>query len=86
MSKSKYRISQEVKDQILDRIKNQGVSVPKAAEEHGISTKTIYNWLAKGVTAQPSVLELARLKRENKALLELVGRITLELNDTKKKN
>jgi len=82
----KYRISKEVKEQVLKRIKDEGVSVSSAAEEHGISTQTIYHWLTKGASANPSWSEIARLKKENKALLELVGEITMKLSATQKKN
>lgn len=35
------RISKEIKDQILGRIKNDGVSIADAARDHGVSEKTI---------------------------------------------
>jgi transposase-like protein len=35
-------IAKDVKDQILNRIKNEGVSVIQAAKDHGISEGTIY--------------------------------------------
>lgn len=82
----KYRIAKEVKDQVLKRIKDEGVPVLKAAEEHGISTHTIYRWLTKGASANPSWNEIAKLKKENKALLELVGEITMKLSCAQKKN
>ena len=82
----KYRISKEVKEQVLKRIKEEGVSVSKASEEHGISTHTIYRWLTGGASANPSWSEVAKLKKENKALLELVGEITMKLSTTQKKN
>ena len=81
-----YRISKEVKDQILKRIKDEGVSVTQAAEEHGISTKTIYGWLTKGVSGNPSWTQVAKLKKENKALLELVGQLTVTLSTAQKKS
>jgi transposase-like protein len=78
-------ISKEIKEQILKRIKNDGVTVADAAVEHGISTKTIYNWMrAKGVEST-NVLEISRLKRENKELLEIIGRLTHDLKRSKKK-
>lgn len=82
----KYRIAKEVKDQILKRIKDEGVSVSRAAEEHGISTHTIYRWLTKGASANPSWSEVAKLKKENKALLELLGEVTMKLSVSQKKN
>jgi len=86
MPKGKYKVSPEVKQQILKRIKEEGVSVTQAAEEHGLSTQTIYGWIAKGVTAPPSVLELSRLKRENQTLHEIIGRLTVKLSLAEKKD
>lgn len=71
-------IPQETKEQILSRIKNNGEAVSALASEYGISVKTIYNWLRKKTISNISFLEYARLKRENKILLELVGRLTLD--------
>lgn len=85
MPKGKFKVSPEVKQQILKRIKEEGVSVAQAAEEHGLSTQTIYGWIAKGVTAPPSVLELSRLKRENQTLHEIIGRLTVKLSLAEKK-
>ena len=82
----KHRISKDVKEQILKRIKDDGVSVTQAAEEHGISTQSIYSWLTKGVSTGPSWLEVAKLKKENRALFELVGAITMKLSAAQKKN
>ena len=42
MAKKGYRISKEIKDQILGRIKNDGISVTQASENHGVSVQTIY--------------------------------------------
>lgn len=86
MPKGKYKVSPEVKQQILKRIKEEGVTVTQAAEEHGLSTQTIYGWIAKGVTAPPSVLELSRLKRENQTLHEIIGRLTVKLSLAEKKD
>ncbi|MEK7163856.1 MAG: transposase [Patescibacteria group bacterium] len=82
----KYRIAPEIKEQILNRIKNDGVSVIDAAKEHGISENTIYGWIAKKVDGNPSLSEIVKLKKENRQLLELVGQITLKLSETQKKN
>jgi transposase-like protein len=78
-------ISKEVKDQIIDRVKNQGISVSQAAQDAGISTKTIYNWLSQKAVGQPGLIEVAKLKRENKGLYELVGKLTSELEIQKKR-
>lgn len=73
-------IPQETKDEVLKRIKDNGETVSKLAAEHGINVRTIYGWLKKGVSSSVSALEHARLKRENKILLELVGKLTLQNN------
>lgn len=81
-----FRVSKDVKDQILKRIKQDGISVSIVADEHGISPNTIYGWLAKGISSAPSWSEVAKLKKENKMLLELVGEITVKLSQSQKKN
>lgn len=81
----KHRIAPDVKEQIINRIKNDGVSVAQAAKEHGISDQTIYGWIAKKVEGQPTFSELIRLKKENAQLLQLVGEITLKLSESQKK-
>lgn len=81
----KYRIAPEVREQILTRIKNEGVSVAQAAKDHGVSAHSIYKWLG-GSADAPSYAEVAKLRRENKALLELVGEMTLKLSEAQKKN
>ena len=78
-------IPKETKEQILHRIKDEGITVSQDAAEHGISTKTIYNWMRSSTIVDHSVLEINRLKRENKELAELIGHLTLNLERTKKK-
>jgi transposase-like protein len=73
-------IAQEIKDQIISRIKNNGEAVSKLALEYTVSAKTIYGWLRKQSDKSVSTLEYARLKRENRLLLEIVGKLTLEKN------
>ena len=86
MPRGRSAVSKEVKQQIIRRIKDEGVPVSQAASEHGISTKSIYRWLGTGISAPPSVLEVARLRRENTALKELIGELTLEMSVAKKKS
>ena len=81
----RFRIAPEIREQIINRIKNEGVSVAAAAKEHGISEATIYTWIGAKTEGAPSVLEFAKLKRENDELLRLVGLLTLKLNETQKK-
>lgn len=84
-NKTKYPISKEIKEQILKRIKEEGISIGQAAQEHGVSERSIYGWLAKGITKQPSFLEVAKLKKRNQELLALVGELTVKLSQAQKK-
>lgn len=81
-----YRIAPEIKDQILKRVKEEGVSIPQIAQEHGISDRTIYGWLTKGLSNSPSLGELIKTKRQNEELLSLVGELTLKISQSQKKN
>jgi hypothetical protein len=74
-----------LKAQILSEIKN-GTKVAEASAKHGISTHTIYAWTqASAERGEASVLELARLRRENDDLKMLVGLLTLEKKRGEKK-
>jgi transposase-like protein len=84
MPKPGHHVHPDIKKQIIERIR-QGEPVPKLAEEHGVSKATIYTWLSKDATAPISSLEIGKLKRENQALLEIIGRLTVELSAEKKK-
>ena len=81
----KYKIALEVRGQIISKIKNDGVSVAQAAKDHGVSEQSIYAWIGAKVDGGPSVMEIAKLRRENDELLKLVGILTLKLNESQKK-
>ena len=81
----KHRIAPEIKEQIINRIKNEGVTVVQAAKDHGVSEGTIYTWLTKKVEGMPTLAENIKLKRENAQLFALVGEITLKLSESQKK-
>ena len=81
----RQKIAPELKEQIINRIKNDGITVVQAVKDHGISEGTIYTWLSRKVEGQPTLAEIVRLKRENAQLLQLVGEMTLKLSETQKK-
>jgi transposase-like protein len=81
----RHKIAPDLKEQIINRIKNEGVTVIQAAKDHGVSEGTIYTWLAKKVEGNPSLSEIIRLKKENAQLFQLVGEITLKLSESQKK-
>lgn len=84
--KKSFKISSEIKEQILKRVKEEGLPVSQVAEEHGISPNTIYGWLSGKVKAQPAWKEFSKLQKDNKALLTLVGELTVRMSQAKKKN
>jgi transposase-like protein len=81
----KHRLALEVKEQIISRIRNEGVTVAQAASEHGITDRAIYKWLGTKAEGMPSSLEYAKVKRERDDLFRLVGEITLKLSEAQKK-
>jgi len=78
------RINNEIKQKIIDRIKNEGLSVPKASQEFGISKNSIYNWIGAKTKGEPSILEIAKLKKENTELKEIIGGFALDMERRKK--
>lgn len=82
----RHKIAPDLKEQIINRIKNDGITVIQAAKEHGVSEGTIYTWLAKKVDGNPSLSEIVKLKKENSQLFQLIGEITLKLSEAQKKN
>ena len=81
----RHKIAPDLKEQIINRIKNDGVTVIQAAKDHGISEGTIYAWLAKKVNGAPTLAENIKLKRQVDQLFTLVGEMTLKLSETQKK-
>lgn len=81
----KHVIKPEIKQQILERVKQGDKPISQIASEHGISSNTIYKWIGHNSNASPSLLEFAKLRKENQMLKELLGQITYEMSQTKKK-
>jgi len=76
-------VSAELRAEILKKIES-GERVKDVADAYGVKRPTVYSWLKKGAEGNTS-LELSRLRRQNKALLELVGQLTYEKELRKKK-
>lgn len=71
-------IDPATKQQVLADIKGGG-RVVDAAAKHGLNPKTIYLWLrAQADNTGTSALEIAKLRRENAELKEIIGILTLE--------
>ena len=78
-------IAKDVREQIVNRIKNDGVSAAQAARDAGVSAKTVYNWLARGVAKEPGILENNKLRRENQFLMQLLGKLMMEKEQLREK-
>lgn len=85
MAKQGFKIAKEIKDEIINKLKHDGVSVMDAATQYGISDKTIYNWLGTKAKGSVSLVEYNRLKRENDQLKQLIGEVTLKLSTQEKR-
>ncbi len=85
MAKKGFRVAKEIKEEILAKIKNEGLSVMEAANQYGIHTGTIYNWLGTKAKGVVSILEHNKLKKENAQLKQLIGDITLKLSAEEKR-
>lgn len=73
------------KDEIITRIRDQGMSVSAASAQYQLSSKTIYAWLREGVVdgSRNLILENSKLKKEIEQLYKLLGRATAEMQRSK---
>ena len=71
-------VEPSLKEQVLLDIKN-GMKVTDATTKHGVSNPTIYGWLkAQADNTGTSSLEVAKLRKENQELKEIIGIFALE--------
>ena len=78
------RYSVETREEVLKKIRS-GRSVSTVSKEHGINEQTIRNWLQRDTDGQGSeILELSRLKRQNEALMKVIGQLVYESEMSKK--
>ena len=71
-------IDAALRQQVLAEIKN-GTKVAEAAARHGVTSNSIYAWIkVQADNTGTSALEVARLRRENAELKEIIGLLTLE--------
>jgi len=71
-------LASEQKKEIIDRVREKGEKVSDLAKEYGVVPKTIYNVLSRTTQNSGAILELAKLKRENEALLRIVGELIVD--------
>jgi transposase-like protein len=77
-------IKKEIREEILHKIKTTGLSVSKASEQYGVSTKAIYSWLSKDGAQVPNLELVRKLKKRNQELLTIIGILTYEIENIKK--
>ena len=71
-------IDKAVRQAVLADIKG-GMKVSEASLKYGVTDNTIYAWLkAQADNTGTSSLEVAKLRKENQDLKEIVGLLTLE--------
>ena len=77
---------QEKRDEIIAKIRDEGMTVAEAARQYGIGPKAIYSWMRDGVAHSSTslILENSKLKKEIEQLYNLLGRATVELKKSKK--
>jgi len=76
----------ELKEEVINKIKSEGLTGVEASNRYGINVKNIYRWLSQGVGGgtHGQILENNRLKRENKQLKQIIGQLLFEKEKGKK--
>ncbi|OGI76681.1 hypothetical protein A3B85_00195 [Candidatus Nomurabacteria bacterium RIFCSPHIGHO2_02_FULL_37_13] len=84
MSSPHNKISIDLRNQTLERVKTSGKSIAEISQEHGIGKTTIYEWLRESTGEVPS-RDLIKLEKENRELKQIIGEITVQLGIAQKK-
>ena len=73
-------VEQQIKDEIIFKIRDGGLKVSEVADQYGISSKTIYAWLRAGVVDgnRNLILEKPASKKELEQAYRVLGRLTAE--------
>lgn len=75
----------ELKEEIINKIKSEGITAVEAAKRYGIDVNNIYRWVSSGVAGvKGNLFEINRLKRENRQLKQIIGEIMFEKERGKK--
>ena len=79
------RFKRNSKKEIIHRVTDNGEKVSELSKEYGVVAKTIYKLLGRKANQSSAVLELSKLRRENEALLSIIGSLVAESKLGKKK-
>jgi transposase-like protein len=75
----------ELKEEIINKIKSEGITAVEAAKRYGIDVNNIYRWVSSGVAGvKGDLFEINRLKRENRELKQIIGEMLFEKRRGKK--
>jgi transposase-like protein len=74
----------EFKDEVLAKVR-AGETAVSVAQAYGIRPALIYKWASVSAQSSSSIVEISRLKRENLALKQLIGELTLSISNLKKR-
>lgn len=78
-------ISKDIKDQVLARVREGKDTVVDIARQHGLKISTVYAWISRSVAGSGSpLLQVARLKKQNRSLKQIIGNLMLEMESGKK--
>ena len=78
------KISESAWEKLLYRIRNEGLSVAKAADEYGVHANTIYKRLDKSGSPGVDLQKMRRLEKENEDLKIILAEAMLVINREKK--
>ncbi len=78
-------LNETQKQEIIKSITDKGEHTVDLAKEYKVDPKIIYNLLKTKANQHQAVLELAKLKRENEALISIIGSLVAESKLGKKK-
>lgn len=78
-------ISKDIKEQVLARVREGKETVVEIAKQHGLKVNTVYNWISRNINGLGSpLLELAKVKKENVRLKQIIGNLVLQQERGKK--
>lgn len=78
-------IDPAIKAEIIKKVREEGMSVYKAAQVYNVNHRTIYGWLKKKVEGgnRNLILENNRLKKELDTAYRIIGKLTAEVQRPK---
>ena len=78
-------IDPAIKSEILQKVREEGLSVYKPAQIYNVNYLTIYGWIKKQVDGKDRnlILKNNRLKKELDTAYRIIGRLTAEVQRPK---